>query len=1742
MIAPKAPLAAALLLLAALSGIPNARAADGPARLELREGDRVVFVGDVLAERMHQFGHVEAMLQARNPELGLTFRNLAWPADTPTTQPRPLNFGDTPKHLAEQKADVIFLCFGMTDSFSGKPGLADFAKGLDDLIRSYSSRKFNGKSAPRLVVVSPIAHEKLGGDLPDPTAHNEQLDAYADAMRKVAGANTLPFVDLFGPTLALMNEKGGEPLTFNGIHQTRYGDWAIAHVMLDQLGMAAEPTTLTLDADAPEGLDVKAYREAVAKGLPAPPPPLGAKVHPSLTGRRTRIAVKNLAKGEEFILKINGQPAGTARAEDWAAGDVRFFGPAERAAEQLRLAIVEKDRQFFFRWRAVNGEYIYGRRAEPFGVVSFPPEMKQLDEMVAAGDADILAKNRAPKIESIEAVQVSPGAPAAELAKKAPEAKGQTPYELYHQERGTINGVPVATAASTDEALKQFKVADGYEINLFASEKDFPISKPVAMKFDAKGRMWVSTMPTYPQYIPGHPPDDKLIILEDTDGDGVADTHKVFADKLYLPGAFEFAKGGVYVAEQPNLTFAKDTDGDDVADTRETVLHGFGTGDSHHAINAFTLDPAGALYMMEGTFHVSAVESPFGPTRLHDAGVFRFEPRTGKVEVSVSYPFANPWGHVYDHWGQNFIADASGGSNYFGLPITGHVDHPRKHPGMKEFTLTKVRPTCGCEFVRSRHFPESAQGNFLLNNCIGFQGIKQYRVTEEGSGFVGKEVEPLLFSTDPNFRPVDITFGPDGALYIVDWYNPLIGHMQYSIRNPGRDHVHGRIWRITAKGRPLVEPARIAGEPIPKLLDLLKTYEDRTRYRVRMELRDRDKAEVADATKAWIAALDPKDPAYEHHLLEALWVYQGVEITEIDLLKRLLKAKDYHARAAATRVLRHAKDKVDDALAIFRSQANEEHPRVRLEAVVALSDFRVPEAAEAALEVLKYPLDDYLTYGLRETMTTLEPYWRPAVASGRPFAAGNPAGADFILERLTTAELAKMPRTAGVSLALLSREGVLPEDRREALAGLAKAHGTDELAELFAAIGRIDAGDGPHAAHILNDLAQLLTARPAAELAGARPRLVELAEKARKPVTRQVADVTLIAVDGSIDRTFAAASKSFATLTQWVEALPLVADPKLRASAFERVRKLLDGPPEGLASGSNQEQAPRGRFVRIELPGTTKTLTLAEVQVFSQGVNVARQGKASQSSTAFGGEADRAIDGNLSGTFEDGGQTHTLENARFPWWEVDLLEERPIESIAVWNRTGGTFGKRLEGFKLTVRDARGKVVLAKENNPAPESVARFTLFDDPRGALRRAAMGALAAMPGREPDAFTAISGFFRRGEDRDAAIRSIRRIPRGAWPKDQIRPTLDAIVAYVSKLPASERSEPSALDAFQLGSDLAALLPKSEAAPIRETLGELGVNVVLVRTVPHKMVFDRAKFYVEAGKPVVLVLENPDIMPHNLVVSAPGSLADLGLAAEKMATAPDGFARNFIPDDERVLHATRLIQPGETARLQFEAPRNPGEYPYVCTFPGHWRVMNGTMHVVSKLSDVPAEDLLPPAEALAETRPFVRKWTREELLPELHHAGHGRDFERGRAMFRAATCVQCHKVQGEGNEVGPDLSELPKKVSDGKLTRADVLREVLEPSAVIDEKYRPVVIATEDGGVVTGIVVGKTDKALTVLSGPQAKPKEVLKEDIAEQVESKISLMPEGLLVTLSKEEILDLLAYILAGGDANHPAFARP
>ena len=624
-----------------------------------------------------------------------------------------------------------------------------------------------------------------------------------------------------------------------------------------------------------------------------------------------------------------------------------LFGQGEKGKEidfeELRARVLDKNWYWQNDFKMPNGVHVFGRRYDPFGSDNYPDELKKIRELTQIRDTAIWSF-----------MQNSPYDVAL--------ADGQT-QELAAVETNYRNTEEVSYLYG-EEALATLTVPKGYEIELFASEETFPdLANPVQLSFDDKGRLWVATMPSYPHYKPGDAkPNDKLLILEDTNGDGKADQQTVFADGLHLPIGFELAAEGVYISQGNHLKLYKDVDGDDRADEVEMLLSGFDDHDTHHAISAFTVDPSGAIYMGEGVFLHTNVETPYGPVRATNGGFYRYTPQQHKLERTAQLSIPNPWGIAFDAWGQNFFCDTSGPDVRWMMPgsikSTYGISSPKSQNLIEE--AHRVRPTSGLEFVSSRHFPEEVQGDLLINNTIGFLGTKQHKFIGKGTGYESKHRQDLIVGTDPNFRPVDMEFAPDGSLYIVDWHNVLVGHMQHNARDPLRDHAHGRIYRVTYPSRPLVVPASIDGVSIAVLLDHLKLPEYRTRYRSRRALRGKDADLVSAALKVWVANLDPNDQAYDHHLLEALWVSWGNNQIDLDLLDEVFHSENHRLRAAAVRVMRYMGVQIPRSEEWIIQASADPHGQVRLEAIVAASWLDEEVAQKVLSAVARLPLDDWM--------------------------------------------------------------------------------------------------------------------------------------------------------------------------------------------------------------------------------------------------------------------------------------------------------------------------------------------------------------------------------------------------------------------------------------------------------------------------------------------------------------------------------------------------------------------------------------------------------------------------------------------------------------------------------------------------------------------------------------------------------------------------------------------------------------
>jgi mono/diheme cytochrome c family protein/glucose/arabinose dehydrogenase len=898
------------------------------------EGENIILIGNSLGERDLNFGHIETLLHQRFPTSKLVFRNMCNPADTAGFRP----------HSA-RKSPWAF------------PGAEKFNPGL--------TKHFGV------------------GHYPYP---DEWLTEFkADTIVAFFGFN-----ESFGGVANLENFKAelaafidhSNSLMYNGKQPARL-------VLATPIAFEDRSDAYDLPTGREENERLAAYAQAVIEVAKAKQ----VGVLDLFTPTKAWFA----AKGSR--LTINGchlNDAGYAKLAPLIIDGLFGTGvvQSKATAAVLRSAVQDKDYFWVNDYRMLNGVHVWGQRWKPFGNFNYPEEIEKMREMTRIRDERIwgIASGSAPAAaKPVQQVVTGPQPKQPVSLPPVADDKTRPLTPVPTNFNRPIEFIP------GDKAVEKMKVMDGFKVELFASEKEFPLlQKPVQMSFDNKGRLWVAVTPAYPHYKPGGAlPNDKLLILEDTDGDGKADKQTVFADNLNLPIGFELAPEGVYVSQEPHLCLLIDEDKDDKADRMEILLTGFDTHDTHHAIHGYTADASGSFYLSEGRFLHSQVETPYGPQRMTDGGVWRFNPKTWRLDRYSQCDYNNPWGVSFDEWGQCFISDASSGQNWWAGAVSTKLPHGLEVPKVGEFAPKRSRPTSGAEWVYSRHFPDEWQGRFMQNNCIGFLGTTAYDISEDGSGFTGKNIGDLVSSTDPNFRPVDLEFAPDGSLYFIDWHNPLIGHMQHNIRDPNRDTVHGRIYRVTHATRPLVTPAKVAGASITELLDNLKLPEYRTRYRSRRELAGHPADKVLPAVKAWVAKLDQSDPLYDRHVLEGLWVTWAQNRIDHDLLVKCLSSKAHQARAAAVEVLRHDFRTVKDATALLLAAANDPHPRVRLAAITAGSWMDNEDGARVALEALRNSFDKWMAPATDQVLkTTLADEVKALNEAGK--LAGNPKALDYL--------------------------------------------------------------------------------------------------------------------------------------------------------------------------------------------------------------------------------------------------------------------------------------------------------------------------------------------------------------------------------------------------------------------------------------------------------------------------------------------------------------------------------------------------------------------------------------------------------------------------------------------------------------------------------------------------------------------------------------------------------------------------
>ena len=715
-------------------------------------------------------------------------------------------------------------------------------------------------------------------------------------------------------------------------------------------------------------------------------------------------------------------------------------------AEPLRQAILRKNEWFFHRSRPANMAYIFGFRKREQGKNA--TEVLQFDQFIAAEEKRIAA------LRGLQPVN-------------APE----TPRRVGNR-----------NAMLTPQPHPEFVVADGLEVTLWAENP--LLHKPIQMNFDPQGRLWVVSSELYPQIEPGQAATDKIIVLEDSAGAGRADKATVFADGLLIPTGIEVGDGGAYVAQSTELLHFKDTNGDGRADVRRTVLSGFGTEDTHHNLHTLRWGPDGRLYLNQSVYTRTEAETPHGVVRLKAGGVFRFDPRDEKMEI-LYRGLINGWGHQFDDFGESFMTDGAGfqGINWGIAGATYRTLAPARRE-VQSISPGNYPKFASIEIVRSQLFPADWQGDAITADFRAHR-IVRFKLADQGSGFVTKEMPDLLRTTADSFRPIDVRLGPDGALYVADWSNPIIQHGEVDFRDPRRDKSHGRIWRVAVKGakpRPKVDLTKLPNRDLLARLSSPNGYDEAQAKRVLVE---RGKEKVLPDVDAWTKTLKT-----EHDQLRALWVYQAFNLPR-PAVTGLLAAKDPRVRAAALRAL-----PTSENLAAVEKLVADAHPRVRLAAVRWLGKLgpvagvadpgpgsarpaaKSPRAAELALTVLDRPMDPFLDYGLWLTINELAEPWIAAVKSGAWKFAGREKQLEFALKAIE-------PALASEVLGqLVAAQGVPRDGSGPWIQLIGSAGGSRELALLFEQILRGDFTEevALRAFTALNEAARLRGMKPSGDL------------------------------------------------------------------------------------------------------------------------------------------------------------------------------------------------------------------------------------------------------------------------------------------------------------------------------------------------------------------------------------------------------------------------------------------------------------------------------------------------------------------------------------------------------------------------------------------------------------------------------------------------------------------------------------
>ena len=943
---------------------------------------RVVLVGGSLVSNMENYGHFErAMLQYYSPA-EISFRNIGWPADdvfglarsqfgsaqnTQSWQPPTAEEGFGSRilmeHIENAKPTTLIIGYGGEAAFSeSEEDFGIFKSGYQTLLDFAEQLPRPGGGKIKLVLLSPPRHEApaVAGLSVDVQKRNEWLGKAATFIRQQAEERGHIFIDLYE---ALVEDPASRNYTDNSLQLNDKGAEKLKDLLLAGLNIGvATDFTVRLDEEVSvteaENCQTGDWSKTVR----------GASF--TLTPDKMLYSGEIISKGPVAVY-VNGRL--TANSLDTVSTVNLWLDSLEE--ERLMAVIKEKNMLHRYRLRPLNEAYIYLFRRHEMGHLAY--EMDDLEKLVEEKEREI-ARLLESQTYFVEIETVRPWSP----PKNYPEDE-----------------VPAfIPEPNIEEEIAAFHLPDGYEISLFAA--DPMIANPISINWDTKGRMWVATSSTYPHIVPGREPNDKIVILEDTNNDGKADKHTVFAEDLLVPHSVMPVPGGAYVTATTEFLYFADTDGDDVADVRRVVYDGFGNADVHHMVHGLRWAPWGDLHFTQSIYINTFIETPYGRRILNGTGTWAFRPETERLEV-FSRGLINPWGEAFDQWGQSFATDGAGSSgiNYI-FPGSAHATAVGASKVLRGLNSGTPKNTAA-EVIYSRHFPQAWQGSIITHDFRANRTVR-YEIVPKGSGYAAREVETVLRSDHRSYRPVDGKIGPDGALYIVDWYNPIIDHGEVDFHHPLRDKTHGRIWKLTRKNSPLLKVPDFQKATEEELLELLKSPEQITRTLANRAYVERKGS--AQKVVDWIASIPRSGRDFNRNRLEGLWLLAALDHYDGPTLAASLSSGHPQERAGAVRMMAHWGSQTDQA-PLLEKLVSDPHPQVRLEALHALrqmGDARQTtyqgelaigakglQSAELAIRVLDQPMDENLEFTLDLTLGQLKGAWLPALAKGEEVFGGD---------------------------------------------------------------------------------------------------------------------------------------------------------------------------------------------------------------------------------------------------------------------------------------------------------------------------------------------------------------------------------------------------------------------------------------------------------------------------------------------------------------------------------------------------------------------------------------------------------------------------------------------------------------------------------------------------------------------------------------------------------------------------------